>query len=481
MLLTIDIGTSAFKSALWNIESAKPCLVSVSAPLSIDVSDGVKHEVDPSKWLRAFEECCKKLKNLNDVDAIIISGNGPSLVPVFGEPSLNNGLCVPAENARLWLDRRAVNYQEQVSELTGGFVDASFFLPKILLIKNEEPNLYKKTGCFLGCPEYLAFALTGEAHSVFPCEGFDRWFWNENVLEKLDIDKKKLPDFIRPGDLFGTINKLTAEHFGFKKDIPVISGGPDFYAAILGSGVTKPRQICDRTGSSEGINLCTSNLINDARLMSYRHPIKPFWNLSGMINTTGKAIEWGCDLLGLKGFDEFLSLAEKSRPGSGGLVFLPYLAGERAPIWKSSARASWNGISLAAGREQFANSILESIGFAVKDVLTVMEEAESAGGVERAASLEPRAKKLHVTGRLAGIGKLNQIKADITGMEVLEPVYKEAELLGLAITGSCFLGKYSSIAEASSDLVRMEKHFEPDLKNFELYETLFHEYKKSSY
>jgi len=474
MLLTIDIGTSTFKSALWNMESGNPFLAAVSVSLSIDVSGGVKHEADPSQWLRAFKECCKNLKDLKKVDAIIISGNGPSLVPVLGEPSLKDDLRVPSENARLWLDRSAVKYQEQVSELMGGFVDASFFLPKILLIKNEEQKLYNKTKYFLGCPEYLAYALTGKAHSVFPCDGFDRWFWNDDVIEKLGIDPQKLPAFIRPGDLFGTINNSISDHFGFKKEIPVISGGPDFYAAILGSGVTEPGQVCDRTGSSEGINLCTSNLIKDARLMSYSHPVKPFWNLSGMINTTGKAIEWGCDLLGLKGFDDFLSLSNNCKPGSEGLVFLPYLAGERAPIWKSSARASWHGISFAAGKSEFANSILESIGFAVKDVISVMEEAADAAGEVT------RAEKLHVTGKLAGIEKLNRIKADITGREVLEPAYKEAELLGLAVIGSCYLGFFSSVTEASSSLVRIEKSYEPNLKNVDLYETLYQKYKKNS-
>ncbi|MCL2264465.1 MAG: FGGY-family carbohydrate kinase [Treponema sp.] len=472
MLLTVDIGTSNFKAALWDFNGNRLAFESVH--LKINMCDDLKHEINPSMWLKAFDECCKKItcnkeqKELNLVQAVVISGNGPSLVPVLGEPYIaDNALNVPAENARLWLDARAVKYQNEVSEIMGGYVDAGFFLPKILHIKNDENNLYKKTKYFLGCPEYLAHALTGSAKSVFPCDGFDRWFWNDDVLEKLKMDKEKFPSFIRPGEKFGTLTPQAAKVYGFKENIPVISGGPDFFAAILGSGVTRPAQVCDRTGSSEGVNLCAESCINDKRLMSYGHPVKPYWNLSGIINTTGKAIEWGCDILGFPDFDEFISCAQKSGAGSGGIVFNPYLAGERAPLWNPSARALWQGISMSSNRNDFARSILEGIGFAIKDVISVMEES----GV--------KAEQLRVTGGLAGCAALNQIKADIMQVPVLEGVYKEAELLGLAIIGACFLGKFACYEEASLAMCRIDKCYEPDLKKADVYGGLFEKYKRA--
>jgi xylulokinase len=456
MLLTIDIGTSNFKSAVWDYNGK---LISLSAfPLSTD-------ERDCSVWLRAFEYCRKELGALSAVEAIVISGNGPTLVPVTGQPLIEHGnLSVPANNARLWIDRKADKYQEKVSEIMGGFVDAGFFLPKILRIKHEENDLYKRVKYFLGCPEYLGFALTGEARTVFPSQGFDRWFWNENVLEKLDLDPEKFPPFINPGEMIGKIIPRAAELFGFKKEIPVISGGPDFFAAILGCGVMEPSHACDRSGSSEGINLCTQNHINDARLMSYGHPVKPYWNLSGIINTTGRAVEWAEEILGISDHEEFFSLAKRSQAGSGGLVFLPYLAGERAPVWDSSVRGLWHGISLSTARSEIANSILEGICFAIKDVVSVMEE--TGENVEH----------LRVTGGMAGNSFLNQKKADITGKEILEPVYKEAELLGCAVIGACYLGKYGSFKEAVNAMVNIEKHYEPNPENSCIYNSLFEEY-----
>ncbi|MDR0323591.1 MAG: hypothetical protein LBI12_03985, partial [Treponema sp.] len=373
MLLTIDIGTSKFKTALWDYEGNRHFYSAVV--LGDSLNDGEKNEVDCNEWLKALKTCLRELKDLKKVKAIVICGNGPSLVPVLGSPFASaDGIFVPAEKCRLWLDRRAVKYTAEVSALMGGFVDSGFFLPKILGIKNDENELYSKVKYFLGCPEYLAYALTGEGRTVFPSEGFDRWFWNDSVLEKLELDKEKFPPFIRPGDLFGFVSGQAASCFGFAEKTPVVSGGPDFFAAILGAGVTEPFYACDRTGSSEGINLCTQEQVFDKRLMSYRHPVKPYWNLSGIINTTGRAIQWGSNILGLSDLNDFFTLAKESKKGSGGLVFVPYLAGERSPLWDPSVRGLWKGLSLSQGRSEIANSVLEGIGFAIRDVLGAMKE-----------------------------------------------------------------------------------------------------------
>ncbi|MDR2923822.1 MAG: hypothetical protein LBU85_10860 [Treponema sp.] len=465
MLLTVDIGTSVFKSAIWDFEGNRPAFASV--PLSISQSEGLRHEADSGQWIRAFEDCCRELGakiRLNTVEALIICGNGPSLTPVLKGAPDGTELALHTAPSRLWLDRRAVEAARQVSLLAGGFVDPSFFLPKALDIKLNEPPLYEKTKFFLGCPELLAYSLTGEARTVFPSDGFERWFWNDSILENLELDKGKFPPFIRPGETFGRLTPGAAARFGFKPDTPVISGGPDFFAAILGAGALRPGQVCDRAGTSEGINACTESRVEDARLMSYNHPVKPFWNLSGIVSTAGKALEWGRDLLGVESYDTFNALAQKARAGAGGLVFLPYLAGERAPVWDPSKRGALRGMSLSTGRPEFARSVLEGICFAIRDITGIMEED---GAV---------INELRVAGALSGSDLLNRIKADITQKPVLVPKQKETELMGLAIIGSCALGKYASFAEAASALVRTDKEFLPDKKNAALYDELFGEY-----
>jgi len=418
MLLTIDIGTSTFKYAVWNYDGKRIFFSFV--PLSF-ISDGIKCEIQPKEWLDVFKNCCQKAGNLSGVDVIIISGNGPTLVPVEKDETLQ-------VKARLWMDRRAEKYQERVSEVMNGFVDASFFLPKVLYIKNEEENLYNNTISFIGCPEYLAYKLTGELKTVFPSEGFERWFWNDKTLDRLNLDKDKFPVFINPGDRFGVITPPAAESYGFKKDIPVIAGGPDFYSAILGSGVTEPGTACNRTGTSDGINLCTRDYVKHDFLMSYKHPVKPFWNLSGIIKETGKIIENSCVKNGIKSFDEYFKKAEK---------------------------------------DESLKNVLEQIGFKIKDIINLMEGTGEY------------INKLCVTGGLADCTIFNQIKADITGKPVIESIYREAELLGLFIIGACSLGRFSSSKEASSHLYKIKRCFEPDKNKNDLYNQLYLEYKES--
>ncbi|GHV42665.1 xylulokinase [Spirochaetia bacterium] len=484
MILAVDIGTSTFKAALFT--AAGECKKIVTLPLAITLSDGVRHEAESAQWLRAFEESVVQLGGVSLVEALVIGGNGPSLVPVIGAPGLaaqpGAALELPAAAARLWLDRRAQKESVTASAIMGAYVDPGFFLPKCLWIKNNEAALYEKTKCFLSCPEYLIYALTGEARTVFPSQGFDRWYWNDEVLDKAGLDREKFPPFVSPGETIGTLLPAVARRFGFSVaaggaghsgaaaggGIPVIAGGPDFFASILGVGAVHPGEACDRSGTSEGINVCTAGRIVDARLMSYGYPVKPYWNLSGIISTTGKAIVWVRELLGIDGepFENFFELAG-SAAGGGTPVFLPYLAGERAPIWDPKARGVFFGLSLSSGRAELARSVAEGICFAIRDVVTVMEEC----GAEL--------RELRVSGHPGESDFLNQLKADITGKDVLAPVQKDAELAGLAALGAVALGTYSSAGEAASAMVKIRRVYHGDEKKAALYEGLFAQYRET--
>ena len=471
MLLTVDIGTSFFKSAVWDYNGSRKAFASV--PLSITLNDGLRYETDSSQWLAAFGRCCQILSSsvpLKSAEAIIISGNGPSLAPVLDisqkSTEKDKYFIVHAAPVRLWLDRRAEEAAKQVSEITGSHIDAGFFLPKILDIQKNEPELYEQTKFFLGCPEFLAYALTKEARTVFPSKGFERWFWNDSLLEKLDLDMEKFPTFIRPSETFGTLVPYAACHYGLKPDIPVICGGPDFYAAILGAGVVKPGQACDRAGTSEGINTCIEKKVNDNRLMCYGHPVKPFWNLSGVVSTTGKAVEWARDLLGLDSYEAFTALAKNAEAGAGGLTFLPYLAGERIQVRNPGTRGKLHNISLTTRRCEFARSVLEGIGFAIREIIAAMEKTDAV------------VDELRIAGAASASSVLNQIKADITGRPVQVLRQCEAELSGLAIIGACALEKYSSFAEAAAELVHVEKTFLPNENNVSMYNDMFEKYQQ---
>lgn len=467
MIVAIDIGTSTFKAALFTLDGR--CKTFVETPMTIASSVDLQHETDPKQWIEAFNSLIPQLGNLNQVKALIFSGNGPTVVPVTGVPSLVSGLLqLDAAPARLWLDRRAQKEAEIVSKVMGKTIDPSFFLPKALAVKLREPKLYNKTRYFLSSSEFLAYAVTGVPCSVLPASGFDQWYWNDDALAELDLDAEKFPRFISPGDLIGSIPDAVATAYGFPSQIQVLAGGPDFFVSILGTGTVAPGRVCDRSGTSEGINLCTEAHISDARLLTYGHPVRPYWNTSGIISTSGKAIGWVKDLLHMKNasYEEFYTLAQSSRPGSGGVVFLPYLAGERAPIWDPDARGLFFNLSLTTTRAEIARAVAEGVCFAIRDVLDVMEKS---GG---------KVNQLRVTGGPAESNFLNQLKADITGREVLLPKQAHAELLGLVIIATTALGEYASFREAAEHLVSIESVFTPNGSTSPLYDSLFATYRQ---
>jgi xylulokinase len=473
MLLLIDIGTTTFKAALWDGAFSEPVSINMeentgeAAPENSGECE-TSFYVDPSRWLRAFERALERLEGAGKTRALVVSGNGPTLVPVTGEPGFDSlgRLSLEAAPARHWLDRRAAAEAETISAHVGAFVDPGFYLPKALMIKNREAALYEKTRFFLSSSEYLVYALTGEARTVFPSEGFERWYWDEALLEKTGLDREKFPPFVFPGEYIGDLLPGAAARFGFGSHVKVFAGGPDFFMTILGAGVSSPGQVCDRSGTSEGINLCTRDRVTDSRLMSYGHPVKPFWNLSGIISTSGKAIAWARELLGLEKepYGAFYDLAAAAERGS--LLFLPYLAGERAPVWDPAARGVFMGLSLSTGRKEMARAAAEGVCLAIRDVITVMEEC----GAE--------VSELRVTGGPSANPFFNRLKADVTGKTVLRLAGPPSEIAGLAVTGAVALGYYGSFKEAAEALVQCGEAYHPDPGAKPVYDKLFENYRE---
>lgn len=459
MILTIDLGTTTLKAALFR-EDGVLCSIR-HAPIG---KPSPMHEIDPILWSKALAKVCQGLGDLSLVKAVVISGNGPTLVPVWGEPENRDGLlCARTAMARTWLDRRPVRESAEISKLLGTFVDSGFFLPKALYLFRNERETYEKSLWLLSSHEYLDYLLTAEAKAIIHSDDSTQWYWTESLVTKLGLDKEKFPPFCNPGDLIGPVTSLASTLLGIPAGIPVFAGAPDFYVSILGTGTVEVGQVCNRSGTSEGINLCTEKPLGDPRLMTYRHPIKPYYNVSGIISTSGKAIEWAKNLVGYKDapFGELYAEMAKAEPGAGGVVFLPYLSGERAPIWDPDARAVFSGLNLGTGRGELLRSVAEGTCFAMRDVITVMEELGSEVG------------QLRITGGPSESDFMNQLKADITGRLVLVPSMQDAELMGCLIIALQALGVFASYRDAANAVVKTKRCFTPESKTQKLYDELF--------
>lgn len=262
-VLSVDIGTTSLKTALVTADGEVLSFYksSYSAPQNRFVAEG---------WLWALKGSIEKLiksvqKDSVSIVAVSVSGNGPTLVSDSGF---------------------TIRWNEEVEKLMlmdENVTTKSLFLPKVATFKVLFPEEYENTEYIYSGPEYLLFQLTGKAVTVLPEERFISAYWTDEELDELKIAQGKLPPYIQLGKVCGRIIPDAAEFLGLQEGIPVFSAGPDFVAALIGTNTLSPGKICDRSGSSEGLNYCCENPISSEGIRTLPSIIPGLWNLSVII------------------------------------------------------------------------------------------------------------------------------------------------------------------------------------------------------
>ena len=286
-VLCVDIGTTSLKAGLI---TACGEVVSFCSVLFEDSQSGAgtRNEFAACSWYGALLQAVRILnadlakKELSAaVSTISISGNGPTVVADCGY---------------------TVFWNEDFSDVTVPAVaDAqkSLFIPKLLALKKRAPKIYKKSRFIFSGPEYLIYVLTGEAVTILPEERFRTAYWNDEVCKACGIDSEKLPPFIGIGDCCGPVYKeLLAElrnetggNLVLSQNCSVFAGGPDFVAALIGTGTLVSGRLCDRCGSSEGLNFCTDKILKGEGLRILPSVIPGLWNASYLIPNSGELSE----------------------------------------------------------------------------------------------------------------------------------------------------------------------------------------------
>ncbi len=455
MIFSLDIGTSILKGGIF--DTSCNLIYSASAEIKLFHNNN-SYEIDPEDWINALKKICTEVSKYKDISTIIISGNGPTLTPVD-----KNGNVL--YRAITWMDNRSNKATNEL--LKNSPVNPSFFLSKAYWIYKNKPEIYKKTKYFLSCPEFLSFYLTGNAFTYLPNGGFKNFIWTDKAITSLGMDIEKFPEYLQPGAEAGTVKKQIAEELGLKPGIKVISGTYDFMAALIGTGTITPGTTCDRAGTSEGINHCTDFAVNDSFLICLPHLEPGLFNVSAMISTTGKAVEWykNNSFYQDKDFESIYNDARTVSAGSDKLIFLPHLTGERGPAFSKDARGAFIGLSLDHSYKEMAKAVLESIGFSIRYIIEIMEKNSL------------NINELRIAGSLSKIEILNQIKADITGKVVLIPEIYDSELVGNACIGLVSMGEFKNIKEASLNCVKITKKIKPDKKLVGFYTEMYNIYK----
>jgi xylulokinase len=457
MILAYDIGTTFLKAAVVSIDGK----ILSRAQVPVRMAEGGtpdRHECDSNTWLSgmAFATAQLGLRDKGRIRAVVVSSNGPTLLPVDANGD-------PLDFAMTWMDRRAQAEADMIAEFSDAPLDASFYLPKAYWIMRHKPDIYARTRHFLPCAEYVSFFLTGNAVRIIPTQMFKEFFWNEGAIPHLHMDQDKFPPFVDVGELIGRVRAEAEETLGIPAGLPVVAGGPDYVMSILGSGATQPGRVCDRAGTSEGINLCWSAPVHDRRLLCFPHIARGTFNVSAMISSSGLALEWAARSLGTGsgGVDQLMVEASHAVPGAGRLLFLPFLIPERFPIWSPNMHGAFLGLTFDHGRQEMMRAVVESAGFAVRTAISAMTD----NGCQ--------VSDIRVTGGLARLPLWCQSRADIIGARVLLPEQEDPDLVGNACVGFFGVDEFETPAEAAESLVRIQKTFTPSAATRHVYDELF--------
>ncbi len=442
-ILTVDFGTSSAKAAL--IDQSGHVLWYFHDSLLLNSRQLMDWE---AHW---WEESLKRIvsnfaRSGLEADALVMSGNGPSLVAVdhLGEtlsPSL------------LWIDdrRRALADTK------------SYYLPKIAWFAQEHALGYKNVRHFLSLPEYLYYKLSGQAVMIGPSAAFNDYIWNDQEIKKYEIDKNLLPPFVSPGALIGTVSKAAAKSFGLKAGLKLLAGGSDFLMSLIGTNTLSAGKTCDRAGSSEGINHCSSLALSSDKLRTLPHISEGLFNVSGVLGSTGLMFEWFRRISGKTETSYFAMLeAIQALPPEGNYPYF-FPNHHKNAAWDFS-KAMFINLATAHVWEDLGRAVVESIAFSVRKKL---EHMRAAGCT---------LSQLRLCGGQAKNMAWNQLKADICGMELWVPVIKDAELCGNAILGLCGLGHFKDFYEGAEALVRQEAIIEPDAQRYKIFGQRYDEY-----
>jgi xylulokinase len=399
-------------------------------------------------WSQGFLEILETL-GASKVSVVAISGNGPTMVAA-------NAQGKPLSPALMWN-----------SDLGDSSIhSSSYYLPKINWLRENEPQLYEKAELFLSCPEILYTQLTGRSVMVAPQEGYIPYIWSESELERFHFRKSAFPEIVHMGSVVAPVSENAFLKTSLKPGIPVVACGSDFIASLIGSGAMKPGRICDRAGTSEGINYCASATIGDSRVRELPHAVKGLVNISAILSSTGSLFEWYRQLTGQEknNYKETMDGVNAVPASQGHPFFFPSMKGEN--LWEFK-KGLFSGLEPGQGKFELGRSVMEAIGFAVRRSLEIFEE------------LDLPVHELRVSGGQAKSPVWNQMKADITGKTMLIPEIEDAELLGCACLAATALGIYNSVAEASEDLVKIKHEIHPRKEFSDIYDIKYRRYRRA--
>jgi xylulokinase len=457
VVLGLDLGTTEVKAGLVTADGRLLTLTRADYGQEPPGGHGWA-EQDPGAWWSAVIRAVRglHLTDTTEIAAIGVDGHGPTLVAVDGRGEATRP-------AITFLDSRSSAEAEELTAATGVRGWALGGLPAALWLERNEPLLAAETRWYLATWEWLALRLSGTAASPLVS---DQQVPDRSRVASAGVPADRLPQSTRTGEVVGTLTAMAADALGLRAGIPVVGGTVDAFASYLGAGLLEPGDAYDPGGAAGGFGVYWGQRLEVAGGYVTPAPLAGLFSVGAAMATTGRALDWYRDrILGdTITTAALLDEAAATPAGADGLVFLPYLAGERSPIWDPEARGVLAGLTLGHGRGHVARAIIEASALAIRHVAAPM----LAAGV--------RVTDMRVCGGPARSAFWNQVKADVTGFRVAVPAVLETAVLGSAIMAAVGVGLHPTIPAAIGAMTRIDARIEPRSELAPVYDRIFEAY-----
>jgi sugar (pentulose or hexulose) kinase len=472
-VLGIDVGSSSTKVGLFSLDGAAVAIAGRAHPTR--EPRAAYKEQEPELWWRAAVSSIRK---------VTASVRRERILGIAAAGHISSLTFVDASGAPL---RPAVGFQDlraisEVEEIAGAFsrrelhrhlgIDlppgATWPLPRLLWFRKNEPGTLDKAHRLLQAKDYVNFRLTGElASDASSNRGIVDLATGKvphELFSRLGLPESIVPPLFEATGIIGRISKAASRETGLLSGIPVVAGWNDLNACVLGSGAVSQGQAFNITGTSEHIGAIVKRDHRVPELVCA--PFLPGRKLLyGVTSCGGGSLEWYRQAFRRK-FASLFQEARRAPAGSDGLLFLPYLEGERAPIWDPFASGAFIGIRSGHGEGHFVRAILEGVAFSLRQVLELVDCRATTGS-------DP----LIVSGGAARVALWNRIKADVLQRAISLPKCPQTGVLGAAILAAVATRRYSSCDEAARAMVRFKGRVEPNPDCAGLYGDSFERYR----
>lgn len=476
-VIGVDLGTSSVKVLL--VSKAGDVVKEVSKPYPLIQERSGYNEQNPHDWVEQTTAAIKELiadYDPEDIEGISFSGQMHGLVLLDENYNV-------LRNAILWNDTRTTEQCRQIYDIVGekkllaitkNRALEGFTLPKILWVKQYEPEIFAKAKVFLLPKDYVRFAMTGQIHMDYSDAAGTLLLdiaakkWSEELCELLDIPVSLCPPLVESSDFVGTVTKEFAEKTGLSEKTKVFAGGADNACGAIGAGILSEGKTLCSIGTSGVVLSCEPTSTKDfqGKVHYFNHAETDAYYTMGVTLAAGYSLSWFKDTFAKDlDFDEFLEGIEEIPVGSSGLLFTPYIVGERTPHADSQIRGSFIGVDSGHTLKYFVRAVIEGITFSLHESIEVFREAGKT--VDTVISIGGGAKNKTWL----------QIQADIFNAKVLKLASEQGPGLGAAMLAAYGCGWFNSLEECADQFIDVVEEYTPDPENVKKYQELFKIYR----